>query len=195
MPAGNSSLPRILLALACLCAPAMAHAADDPGRPPASSEKEFRVKAAFLFNFAKFVEWPDAAFADAQAPLVIGILGADPFGHMLDDTVAGETIGGRRIEIRRSHDPAELKDCQLVYASRFEARNVGDLLAAFADAPVLTVSGIDGFCAAGGIIQFYIESGKVRFLINQGRAQALGLKLSAQLLGVGKIYVEPGGKR
>ncbi|MBA2482512.1 MAG: YfiR family protein [Planctomycetes bacterium] len=165
--------------------------AADPPTPTTPEElvsKEYQVKAAFLFNFLKFVEWPDSAFADADAPITIGMLGAEPFGSMLDRIIAGERIQGRRIAIRRADTTEALTGCHLVFLSKFEARRTAELLSAFGSEPVLTVSGVDDFCAAGGIIQFTIEAGKVRFLVNATRAQAIGLKISSQLLSVGKQF-------
>jgi hypothetical protein len=181
---------RALLALACTSATIIAAAGEAP------TSKEYQVEAAFLFNFAKFVEWPAESFADASAPITIGVLGDDPFGRALDDAVRGETIRGRRIVVKRSRRAEELVDCQLVFVAKSESGRKEQALATLGAHPTLTVSDIDGFGKAGGDIQFYLDGTKLRFLINQDEAQKQSLKLSAQLLSLGKPVGDaaPGGE-
>ena len=170
----------MLLALACAASATLATAADTP------TSREYQVKAAFLFNFAKFVEWPAETFADSSSPIRIGVLGDDPFGQALDDVVRDETIKGRRIEVRRSRRIEDLADCQLVFLAKSESARKEQALSTLGAHPTLTVSDIEGFGKAGGVIQFYLDGTKLRFLINQDVAQKRSLKLSAQLLSLGK---------
>jgi hypothetical protein len=140
------------------------------------------VQAVFLFNFAQFVEWPAEAFSDAQAPLVIGILGEDPFGSVLDRTVKGERIRGRPFKIRRFRKLADVKDCHILYISRSEAPRVGEVLAAVKDRPILTVTNSDDFDSQGGIIRFIVEQSRIRLSIDLEAAQATKLTFSSKLL-------------
>ena len=152
-----------------------------------SASREYQVKAVFLFNFLQFVEWPASTFPDSGTPISIGILGDDPFGTALEETVRDETIHNRRMVVRRSHRLDDLQDCQLLFISKSENRRMADILARLSDRPVLTVSELDGFARQGGIIAFYPDGKKVRFEINTATARRLGLKLSSQLLGLGRI--------
>lgn len=155
-----------------------------------AATKEYQIKAAFLFNFAQFVDWPPAAFPNPDSPFRIGILGDDPFGPALDQTIQGETIHNRKLIIQRSQRAEDLKDCNLVFISRSEKGRMGEILPKFNAGVILTVSEVEGFTRRGGIINFYLEGNKVRFEINPAAAQREGLKISSQLLSLGKI-VEP----
>lgn len=155
-----------------------------------AQSKEYQIKAAFLFNFAQFVDWPATAFADDTSPFYIGILGNDPFGAALDQTVQGEAIGNHKIIIERSQQMGDLKNCQMVFISKSEKRRMAEVLSGLNSRPVLTVSEIDGFAERGGGIDFFLEGTKVRFEINPAATQSEGLKVSSQLLSLGKI-VEP----
>ena len=152
----------------------------------AQTSKEYQIKAVFLFNFAQFVEWPSAAFADATAPISIGVLGDDPFGPVLDQTVQGETINHRKLIIQRSQRVADLKGCHLVFISKSEKARLTDILDNLGSASVVTVSETENFARRGGIINFYIDGNKVRFEINADAAQRKGIKISSQLLKLGK---------
>jgi hypothetical protein len=160
------------------------------GAQPAAASKEYQIKAAFLFNFAQFIEWPPNAFTNSEAPLCIGVLGDDPFGKALDETIRGETIRNRRLIIRRSHRVEDLMDCQVVFISKSEKARMADVLSKLNTKETLTVSETDGFARRGGIINFYVEGSKLRFEINPTAAQRRGLKVSSQLLSLGKV-VEP----
>ena len=146
-----------------------------------------QVEAVFLFNFAQFVAWPAEAFADSQAPLVIGILGEDPFGVFLDETVRGDTVRGRPFEIRRYTGIEEIKDCHILFISRSEADRLEGMLAALKDRPILAVSDEDGFARRGGMIQFVIERSRIRLRINLEAAQAARLLISSKLLRSAEI--------
>ncbi|HEX6639624.1 MAG TPA: YfiR family protein [Thermoanaerobaculia bacterium] len=153
-----------------------------------ASPAEYRIKAAFLFNFMRFVQWPPTAFADERAPLVICVVGNDPFGAVLDQTLEGESVAARSIVARRVSDDESLDTCHLLFVSGSEKRRLGKVLQSVSrSAPVLTVSDIDGFVAGGGTIGFFLERNRVRFEIDPAQAQRHGLKLSSQLLGLGRI--------
>jgi hypothetical protein len=153
----------------------------------AKSFQEYEVKAAFLYRFAQFVEWPNSAFSTADAPVAIGVLGDDPFGAVLDQLVQGEIIHGRKVVVRRSSGIDDLKTCHVLFVSKSEKDRTPQILGALANAPVLTVGEIDGFAGRGGMINFYIQDNKVRFEINPDAARRCGLKISSKLLGLGRL--------
>lgn len=149
---------------------------------------EYQVKAAFLFNFTQFVEWPAGAFASADAPFVICIVGDDPFGQALDQIVEGEAVGRHRIVVRRVSDALNLPACHLVFLSRSLQKNVDAVLDRVGtDASVLTVSDIEKFVARGGAIGLFLDRNHVRFEIGVKAAESQHLKLSSQLLSLGRI--------
>ncbi len=152
-----------------------------------AASKEYQIKAAFLFNFVQFVEWPANTFTNNEAPFSIGILGEDPFGKALDETIQGETIQKRKLIIHRAQKWEDLQNCQIIFISRSEKGKVAEILSKLNARSVLTVSEFQGFANRGGVINFYLEGNKVRFEINAAIAQRQGLKLSSQLLSVGKI--------
>jgi hypothetical protein len=174
-----------LLALALLCAHASAWA-------EVSATKEYQIKAAFLFNFAQFVEWPSGTFTDSDVPVRIGVLGDDPFGSSLDETIRGETVRGRKLVVERSPRLDELLDCQILFIGKSEKAKLSETLGRLSDATVLTVSDLDGFTSQGGVIRFYLQGNKIRFEINLDSAQKHGLKMSAQLLSLGKVLSAQG---
>jgi len=153
----------------------------------AQQSKEYQLKAAFLFNFAQFVKWPPTSFASAGAPFCIGILGDDPFGSALDETIQGEAISNHHLEVERAQRIEDLKGCQMIFICRSEEGHVGDILSQIGTRPILTVSDVEGFTHDGGDIDFYLSDGKVRFEINPQAALRCGLKISSQLLSLGKI--------
>jgi YfiR/HmsC-like len=167
-----------------------------PGMALAQSpaSKEYQLKAAFLFNFVQFVEWPSNTFANAEQPFRIGILGEDPFGKSLDETVQGESVQKRKLIIVRSRQLDDLQGCQVVFISKSEKGQMTEILAKLGALKMLTVSEVPGFANRGGVINFFVENNKVRFEINPTTAQSEGLKISSQLLSVGKIVETNHGK-
>ena len=145
---------------------------------------EYSVKAAFLLNFTKFVEWPPSAFAEPQSPLAICLLGNDPFGRVLDDVVQNETINGRPLTIRRIGQPPAPQLCHVLFidpALKEPAKLLGSL-----PPGVLTVGEGDRFLRDGGMIAFVIDNRRVRFDINQAATESNELKLSSKLLSVAR---------
>jgi len=156
-------------------------------RAQADNTREYQIKAAFLYNFIQFVKWPGTTFSSSDAPFCIGILGDDPFGSTLDDTIQGEAIDGHRLTIMRSPRIEELMGCQMIFVSRSEEGHVDEILSKLSSKAVLTVSEVPNFANEGGDINFYISSEKIRFEINPQAARQAGLKVSSQLLALGKI--------
>lgn len=159
--------------------------------PAAAQAPEYDVKAAFLFNFAKFVEWPAGAFAGERAPLTICVFGDDPFGRSLDAVVQGERVGERGLAVERPERIGDLDGCHVLFVSGSERERLPEVLARVEEEPVLTVGDADGFLRAGGIINFILEGSKVRFLINQEAAERSGLRISSKLM---RLAVTPGGR-
>ena len=159
----------------------------------AQESREYQLKAAFLFNFAQFVKWPPDSFTSADAPFYIGILGDDPFGATLEETIQGEAIENHKLRVVRGRNFGDLKDCQIIFVCRSEESHVSEILSQLGSRPILTVSEVESFARDGGDIDFYLSGGKVRFEINPQSALRCGLKLSSQLLSLGKIVKSVGG--
>lgn len=145
---------------------------------------EYQIKAAYLLNFTKFVEWPASAFAASNSPIAICVLGADPFGSALDQMVAGEAVNGRSIVVRKMKTDPPAKTCQVLFVSASE-RDLHKFLPGLGPG-VLTVGEGESFVRDGGMIGFVMENRHVRFGINQSAAEAAGLKLSSKLLSVAR---------
>jgi len=156
---------------------------------------EYEVKAAFLYNFAKFIEWPESSFPDPQSPLTICVLGSDPFGRTLDDALQGKMIGNRPVTLERFKNPAQARQCHIAFVSSSEARRLPEIQDQLRGASVLLVGESDGFAEAGGVLQFVLQDNRVRFVINTDAAQRADLKVSSKLLALAEvIHDPPGGK-
>jgi hypothetical protein len=165
-----------IVALTCLFAP-LAHA-----------ESEYDVKAAYLFKFTKFVEWPSSAFYGPEAHFVIGIVGRDQFGG-LDRILEGKRVGDRQLEVRylSAGDTTGLRACQMVFVNASEERRLPDILAAVQGRPVLVVGESEGFASAGGTLGFAIRQSRVGVEVNSDAARQARLKISSQLLNIARI--------
>lgn len=148
---------------------------------------EYQLKAVFLFNFTQFVEWPPEAFSDSNSPIVIGILGADPFGSYLDETVRGETVNGRPLVVQRYTKIEEMDTCHVLFVSRSETARVEHILDRLRGRSILSVSEIDSFASQGGVIRFLTVSNKVRLRINLEAARLANLTISSKLLRPAEI--------
>ncbi len=173
----------LLFAIAAVCAAPTPRAA----AAPSPEAREFQIKAVFLYNFAQFVDWPPEAFADAQAPLVIGILGDDPFGASIDEAVRGEKVNNRPMEIRRFRDTDDFSKCHILFISQSEAGRLEEVLGKLRGRSILTVSDIEGFSKDGGIIRFVMENSKVRLRINLEASKQARLRISSKLLRPAEI--------
>jgi hypothetical protein len=164
-------------------------------RSRAADDLEYQVKAAFLYNFAKFVEWPPDAFEGAGDPVTFCVVGADPFGEVLDTVVEGESLAGRRLTVHRTRDLGELRDCHVVFVPRSERGRQERILDFLRNRSVLTVGEADGFLTGGGMIRFVLEQNKVRFDISLEATESSGLKMSSKLLRLArKIYSPQAGQ-
>jgi len=164
--------------------------------PPAQARPraapEYAVKAAFLYNFAKYVTWPPEIFADDRASIRLGLLGDAPFANALQ-VLTGKLVHGRRIEVHRCGSLKELKRCQVVFVSLSTPWLLREVLAEVRDRPILTVGETPSFARAGGMINFILVDGKVRFEINPTAARRAGIHIHAQLLRIARI-VGPANK-
>ena len=164
-----------------------------PGIAPHAAEpktkltREYDLKAAFLFNFAQFVEWPPESLHDVNSLFVIGVLGLDPFGKSLDEIVANETVRDRRIVIRRCRTLQEAANCHILFISRSESARLNDILEFLDGKSVLTVSDADGFSVRGGMIHFVVVQNKLQVKINLVAAKAARVTISSKLLRQAEI--------
>lgn len=156
------------------------------GRPVSAGEalpaNEYQIKAVFLFNFAQFVDWPPRAFVEPDAPLVIGVLGDDPFGPYLDETVKGEKINGRSLVVRRYRRVEEIAVCHVLFISRSESPRLGEIIGQLKGRNILTVGDAEDFSRRAGMIRFVTANNKIRLHINVESARAAEIAISSKLL-------------
>jgi hypothetical protein len=176
-------------------------------RAESTSSREYRIKAAFLYNFIKFVEWPKEKTADSNEPIIIGIIGKDPFGNAFEP-IKDKPVKGKKLIIKRFkgfeepkksgekdepnlHPKIEaLRKCYLLFICSSEKKNLGKIINSVKDHSVLTVGDMEGFLESGGIINFVMEGKKVRFEINVTAAKRAKLKIRSQLLRLAKRVIE-----
>jgi len=145
---------------------------------------DYEVKAAYLYNFGRFVEWPGKVAAAQGGPFTVCVLGPDPFGRSLDAALAGETVGGKTVVAKRISSPEESGNCQILFLSLTEDGRLSTIIADLDKKAVLTVSDMRQFTQRGGMIQFVLEGKRVRFEVNLTATQRAGLTLSSELLKV-----------
>lgn len=141
------------------------------------------IKATFLYHFGSFVEWPPGSFAERRSPLVIGIVGPDPFGSFIDDLVSGEKAHGHPIIVQRFSDVKDVGRCHILFINTAQP---AETLKALGSRNILTVGDSDNFTRSGGIIRFFLEKGKTRLEINTTAAKTANLNISSKLLRVAK---------
>jgi hypothetical protein len=159
-----------------------------PAEVRADPTREYAVKAAFIYNFAQFTQWPAEAFASPDAVFVIGLLGDDPFDGALDKAVAGKTVSGHPMMVKRVTNVAEAGGCAVLFIPVTQEGRVTDVLNAVMDKPVLTVGETDNFPWSGGVIRFLTEDNKVRFEINPEAAERAHLRISSKLMKLARIF-------
>jgi len=168
-------------------------------RADSTSSQEYQVKAAFLYNFIQFVDWPEEKSADSNEPITIGIIGKDPFGNAFEFIKDKKVKGGRGVIIKRFKSFEDLKKsteiealtkCHLLFICSSEQKNLKETIDFLKDHSVLTVADMQGFLESGGIVNFVIEENKVGFEINIAAAEHAKLKIRSQLLRLAKRIVE-----
>jgi len=150
---------------------------------------EYEVKAAFLFHFAQFVEWPSEAFQNPASPFIYCTIGEDPFRGELDQSLRGKNIGARTIEVRHIKQAQEVHGCQILFIGAGERKRSGEVMATAVGHAILTVGESEGFAQEGGMIGFSLEENKIRFEINLEAVERANLRVSARLLALAKTVL------
>lgn len=154
--------------------------------------REFQIKAVFLFNFTQFVQWPSTAFEHSDSPLVIGIVGDDPFGSYLDETLRNEKIENHSLVVERYASIADIADCHILFIALSARQGMRGAVEAMKSKPVLTVSDEENFTKVGGMVRFYNENGRIRLRINVEPATNSGLTISSKLLRLADVVPSNG---
>lgn len=149
--------------------------------------EEYQLKAAVVYNFAKFVEWPPQSFTNANDPIAVCVLGQNPFGGWLSETLAGRTAGGRPFVIRHASEPQQVGHCQILFVSSSERKRFRAVLAEVKADGVLTVGDTPGFAALGGVVNLRLDGDTVRMEVNVKSAEQKKLQISAKLLSLAQI--------
>ena len=152
-----------------------------------SNLQEYEIKVAFIYNFAKYVTWPKNTFVDKNEPLVLGILGHNPFGRHLEK-IDGKMIHDRKLTVRIINDFHQIKECHLLYISPSESERLVEIQSLLKTEKILTISDMDNFAEAGGMIELVVRNGKIRFIINPEAAERAGLNIGSQLLKLAIIF-------
>jgi hypothetical protein len=145
---------------------------------------EYQIKAAFLYNFAKFIKWPPQTFASPESPIVIGVLGENVFGGDLEQTIRDKTFNDHPFQFKEFHSVDQATNCQILFISASEQERLPKILSDLHGTSVLTVSEMDHFIEAGGMINFVIEEKRIHFQINNEAAEKAGLTISSKLLSL-----------
>ena len=175
------------MALALCCSSAL----PDPAAAQTGPSTPYQFRALYLFNFAKYTEWPKESFADDAAPFVLGILGADPFGKDID-IIKGKSIKNRKLDVQYFSTAEEARDCHILFISPSEKDRLAEILRALQNSSILTVSEIEGFIDQHGMVnlaeeKMAEEKKRLIFEINQAAAEKVKLKLDARLLQLAKV--------
>lgn len=177
----KSHRSRILPAIIAVLGLALIGGASEPSQ-------EYKLKAAFIFNFARFIEWPPNSFANDDAPFVIGVAGIDPFNGALEQAVAGKKVGTRRVEVRHFETVDKIASCQILVIPTTDDESESAILRKLGKDPVLSIGESGNFCALGGCLRFFTEDNKMRFEINTDATDQAQLKISSKLLKLARIF-------
>ena len=181
-------LKNAAIALCLLCIgvalPARAQGSDSP------ASSEYLIKAGFIYNFAKLTEWPAPSFPQPNSPIVIGILGTDPFQGMLDQVLRGKQVNGREFVVKHLKWEDDVRSCNILFVSSSENAHLDQLFRLIKGLPILTIGDTPGFAERGGIINFVLEDDKVRFHIDVDAAKQADINISSRLLALAKIVPE-----
>jgi len=171
----------------CILASAIVASGAPPEPTQSQAKSEYALKAVFLYNFCRFIEWPKSEFASPSDPIIIAVIGDDPFGSLLEEAVHGETVRDRSIQIQRYRRPDSIGHCHLLFISWSEAGRMDAILAAVAGKSVVTVGETDAFLDRGGMIALTAERNRVRLHINPSLLRAANLDVSSKLLRVAEV--------
>lgn len=193
MSQGHHRIWKLALVAACavslyLAFPARAQSSDPSGEGASS---EYLIKAGFIYNFAKLMEWPAPVFPQANSPIVIGILGdTDPFQGTLDDVLRGKQVNGHPFVVKHFKWKEDVRGCNILFVSSSAMPHLDELFRAIRGLPILTIGDTPGFAERGGIINFVLEDNRVRFDINVAAAKQANITISSRLLALARIVPE-----
>jgi hypothetical protein len=151
--------------------------------------REYQLKAAFLFNFTQFVEWPAGSFSTPKSPIIIGILGSNPFGSYMNELVTGEEVNGRPLVVQHYKTAEEVKACHVLFINIPKQQKPENIIAGLKGKNILTVGESENFIKEGGIIKFSMIDNKIHFQINPEAAKTAGLIVSSKLLRLAEITI------
>jgi hypothetical protein len=161
--------------------------AGPPTRLDAAS-KVYEIKAAFIYNFAQFTQWPDSAFASSDSPFVLAFIGDGSLGPALERVLDGKSIAGHPIVLKHLDMTSQISGCHLLFIPESEESHLDDIFNVIGNQPILTVGETTKFMQAGGIIRFFIADGRIRFEIDPDAADKAALRLSSRLMSLAKIF-------
>ncbi|MBD3234425.1 MAG: DUF4154 domain-containing protein [candidate division Zixibacteria bacterium] len=151
---------------------------------------EYQIKAAMVFNLAKFTSWPDTAFERSADSIIIGVLGVSRTIELLEKSVEGNRIHGRKVAIKHIDENTDAPDCHILFVGSSTDETITDIIDAFSGISVLTISECSKFADKGGMIELTIKDNKVRFIINLKSIKKSGLAVSSQVLKLAEIVQE-----
>ncbi len=185
------------IAACLLCLSVITAAPAHTQNTDSSDSSEYLIKAGFTYNFAKLMEWPSGAFAQPDSPIVIGVLGTDPFNGTLDQVLKGKQANGRAFEVKHLKWGADLRGCNILFVSDSETGHLDDIFHSIKGLPILTIGETPGFSQRGGIINFVVEDNRVRFEINVDAAKQANINISSRLLSLATIVhsAPPDGRK
>jgi YfiR/HmsC-like len=169
------------------CVAALALIASPAGGAAHLEPSEYGLKSVFLYQFCRFMEWPDSAFSSPNDPLIIGVVGEDPFGPLLKEAVQGETYHGRPIRIEHYRSARDIKRCHILFVSRSDIDQMSEITSMIAGKSVVTVGETDGFLDRGGMIALTADRNRVRLRVNASTLRAAKVDVSSKLLRVAEI--------
>jgi hypothetical protein len=177
----NLSKVRFIIVLSLLLSNLILPAQTTPSR-------DYQIKAIFLFNFTQYVNWLPGSFSSSQAPIVIGVLGTDPFGSYLEEAVAGEKINGRSLIIQRYNNIDEIGTCHILFINLSDAKKTAEAITKLSGRNILTVSDAPDFLEQGGMVRFYTKQDKIKLQVNLEAVKAANLVISSKLLRLVEIF-------
>jgi YfiR/HmsC-like len=169
------------------CVAALGLIASPAGGAAHLEPSEYGLKSVFLYQFCRFMEWPDSAFSSPNDPLIIGVVGEDPFGPLLKEAVQGETYHGRPIRIEHYRSARDIKRCHILFVSRSDIDQMSEITSMIAGKSVVTVGETDGFLDRGGMIALTADRNRVRLRVNASTLRAAKVDVSSKLLRVAEI--------